>query len=136
MGGGITGFIQANDTDLHHSIKSLYRNEKMELMLKMLSDDKNKVPAPKQEDLINMLILAWENIKTDFGEVFKKGFVTDALDGSEDHLISDKIFSLIGNIMQDFQKSLSESPLRTSLLAVIKGLIPQKGIRRKNIEGS
>ena len=86
MGGGITEFIQANDTDLHRSIKSLYRYEKMELMLKMLSDDKNKVPAPKQEDMINMLILAWENIKTDFGEVFKKVFVTDGHTRALDHL--------------------------------------------------
>ena len=36
MGGGITGFIQANDTDLHRRLKALYRHEEMDLMLKML----------------------------------------------------------------------------------------------------
>ena len=57
MGGGITGFIQANDTDMHRSLKALYRNEETDLMLKILVD-KNKVSAPKRDDLINMLMSA------------------------------------------------------------------------------
>ena len=36
MCGGITGFIQANDTDLHKRLKALYREEEMNLMLKIL----------------------------------------------------------------------------------------------------
>ena len=43
MGGGITGFIQANDTDLHKSLKALYREEEMNLMLKMLEANKSKM---------------------------------------------------------------------------------------------
>lgn len=31
MGGGITGFIQANDIDMHRSLKTLYRNEETDL---------------------------------------------------------------------------------------------------------
>ena len=38
--------------------------------------------------------------------------------------------------MLDFRKKMSKSPLPTSLLTFIKVLIPPKGIRRKNIEGS
>ena len=80
MGGGITGFIQANDTDMHRSLKALHRNEETDLMLKMLVD-KNKVSAPKRDDLINMLMSAWKNIKIDFAAVFmKKLHVTNALD--------------------------------------------------------
>ena len=43
MGGGITGFIQANDTDLHKRLKALYREEEMNLMLKMLEANKSKM---------------------------------------------------------------------------------------------
>ena len=43
---------------------------------------------------------------------------------------------LLAMLCLTFKKKLSESPLSTSLLAVTKGLIPPKGIRRKNIEGS
>ena len=58
MGGGATGFIQTNETDLHHHLKSHYRNEKMTLMLKKLEVDKNKVPAPNREEMINVLLAA------------------------------------------------------------------------------
>ena len=51
--------------------------------------DKNKVSAPKREDLINMLMSAWKNIKIDFAAVFmKKLHVNNALDGSEDRISS------------------------------------------------
>ena len=69
MGGGITGFIQANDTDHHHHLKSHYRNEEMALMLKKLEVDKNKVPAPNREEMINMLLAAWKETDVDFTAV-------------------------------------------------------------------
>lgn len=104
MGGGITGFTQANDSDLHRSLKVLSRNEETDLMLKMLSVCNSKVPAPKREDIIKMLISAWKNTKIDFVAVFKKCFVTNALDGSEDHLVSNKLFAFTANAMFDFRK--------------------------------
>ena len=55
MGGGITGFIQANDTDLHRRLKALYRHEEMDLMLKILEID-------KREDMAQMLLSAWQNV--------------------------------------------------------------------------
>ena len=97
MGGGIAGFIQANDTDLHHHLKNHYRNEDMALMLKKLEVDKNKVPAPNRKEMINMLLAAWKETDVDFTSVFKKLFVTNKFDGSEDFLVSDKLFFLIGD---------------------------------------
>ena len=44
MGGGMTGFMQANDTDLHKRLKALYREEEMNLMLKMLETHNSKIP--------------------------------------------------------------------------------------------
>ena len=136
MGGGITGFIQANDTDLHRRLKALYRNEEMELMLKMLEVDKNKVPAPTREDMVNMLMSSWKKVETDFAAVFKKLFVTNALDGTEDHLVSDKLFALIGSTMKNIRREILESALPATLQALIKQIIPPKGIRRKAIEGA
>ena len=104
MDGGITGFIQANDTDLHRRLKALCRHEEMDLMLKMLEKDKNKVPLPNREDMVKMLLPAWKDVPNNFAKVFKKRFVTNALDGSEDHLVSDKLFALIGSDMQKFRK--------------------------------
>jgi hypothetical protein len=136
MGGGITGFIQANDTDLHHHLKTRYRHEEMELMLKKLEMDSKKVPAPSREEMINMLLKAWKELDVDFNTVFKKLFITNKLDGSEDIFVSDKLFSLIGDDMLDFRRELLKSEVPVNLQAVVKKIIPPKGIRRKNLEGS
>lgn len=58
MGGGITGFIQANDTHYHCKLKSYYRDLEMELMLEKLQVESNKVPAPTREEMINMTVKA------------------------------------------------------------------------------
>ena len=136
MGGGITGFIQANDTNLHHHLKSHYRNEEMALILKKLEVDKNKVPAPNCEEMINMLLAAWKETDVDFTAVFKKLFVTNKFDESEDFLVSDKLFSLTGDDMLEFRRQLLNSEVPINLQAVIKKLIPPKGIRCNNIDGS
>ena len=135
MGGGITGFIQANDTDLHKRLKALYREEEMNLMLKMLETDKCKIPSPSRNNMIKMLMSSWDAITTDFSQVFKKLFVTNKLEGSEDYLVSDKLFSLIGNEMKDFRDSLLKSDVPNNLKTIVKQLIPPKGIKR-NFEGS
>ena len=136
LGGGITGFIQANDTDLHHHLKTKYRHAEMELMLKKLEVDSKKIPAPNREQMINMLLDSWKQIDVDFKSVFKKLFVTNKLDGSEDFLVSDKLFSLIGDEMLDFRRELLRSALPANLQAVVQKIIKPKGIKRKNFEGS
>ena len=82
-----------------------------------------------------MLLSAWKDVPNNFAEVFKKHFVTNALDGSEDHLVSDKLFALTGSDMQKFRKELTESPMPAKLLTVIKQLVLPKDIRRK-LEGT
>ena len=98
--------------------------------------DKNKVPAPNREEMINMLLAVWKETDVDFTAVFKKLFVTNKFDDSEDFLVSDKLFSLIGDDMLEFRRQLLNSEVPINLQAVIKKLIPPKGIRRNNIDGS
>lgn len=61
MGGRITGFMQANDTDLHQHLKTKYRHDEMELMLKKLQI--NTVPAPSREEMIKTK--AWKELDVD-----------------------------------------------------------------------
>ena len=62
--------------------------------------------------------------------------MTIKLDGSEDFLVFDKLFSLIGDDMLEFRRQLLNSEVPINLQAVIKKLTPPKGIRRNNIDGS
>ena len=92
MGGGITGFIQQNDTQIHQPLKNHYRKNECALMIKKLQANKNKVPSPTQDGMMSMLANAWSLLTVDSMAAFKSFFVTNAYDGSEDHLVSEKTF--------------------------------------------
>ena len=63
--------------------------------------------------------------------------MTNALDGSEDYLVSEKLYSLVEDEMVKFRNELMSSKPAKTLKEVIHKLIPLKGIKRKgNIEGS
>ena len=50
--------------------------------------------------------------------------MTNALDGSEDYLVSSKLFALIGDEMVDFRKELMSQNSVKTLKEVIRNLIP------------
>ena len=120
MGGGITGFIQANDTHYHRKLKSYYRDLEMELMLEKLQVERNKVPTPTREEMVNMTVKTAKKIDVNFSEVFKQLFVTNDLNGSEDYLVSDKLFDLIGEEIKDFRKTLLDSNTPNAIQELIR----------------
>ena len=70
----------------------------------MLLVDKNNVPATKREYMINTLLSSWKNIQIGSAVVFKKRFVTNALNGSDNHLASDRSFGFLAHAMLDFRE--------------------------------
>ena len=71
-----------------------------------------------------------------FAEVFKQLFITNKLDGSEDYLVRDTLFDLIGSDMVEFREKSMEPRTPDTIQAVIKNIILPKGMRGKNIEGT
>ena len=67
-------------------------------------------------------------MSVDYERAFKQNFVTNTFDGSEDFLVSDRIFRLVGKDMIKFRKELLSKPPPKSLKDVVKNLIPPKGI--------
>lgn len=46
-----------------------------------------------------MLLVPWEKLQIDSEKKLKLLFITNALDASEDYLVSDKLYALIGEEM-------------------------------------
>ena len=76
----------------------------MALMLKKLEIEKSKVASPSREQMIEMLFGAWKETDKDFNAIIKELFVTNAFDGPEDFLVSDKLFSWIGDGMLEYRR--------------------------------
>ena len=105
-------------------------------MLEQLNNDPNKIPSPSRDEMMRMLLKAWELLDVDTEREFKSLFVTNALDGSEDYLVSDKLHALVGNEMVKFRTELMTSHPAKTLKEVIWKLIPPKCVKRKgNDEG-
>ena len=137
IGGGITGFVQVNDTHLHKKLKSEYRTKESALMLEKLTKDLKKVPAADTVEMLSLLVESEKAVELDANTAFKSVWVTNCLDGSEDYLVNDKISALVGDNMRQFRNEMTAKPPPKTLKEVIRSLIPPKGIKRgKNTEGS
>ena len=103
-------------------------------MLEQLEKDPIKIPSSSRNEMISMLLLAWETLANDTKIEFKLLFVTNA---AEDYLVSDKFFALIGYEMADFRKELMSQNSIKTLKEATRNLIPSKEVKQKaNIEGS
>ena len=67
----------------------------MKLMLQQLEKDTIEIPSPLPNEMMCMVLKAWETLEIDTQREFKSLFMTNALDGSEDYLVLDKLFTLI-----------------------------------------
>ena len=84
-----------------------------------------------------MTIKLWELLQIDTKRDFKSLFVMSVLHGSENVLVSDKLFALIGDKMIKFQNDLMLSKPVKTLKEVIREIIQPKGINFcRNMEGS
>ena len=106
-------------------------------MLEKLTKDPQKFPSPDRSEMMSLLVESEKAIALDSNVAFKSVWVTNSLDGSEDYLVSDKIFGLAGDSMRQFGNEMTAKPPPKTVQEVIRSLIPPKGIKRgKNIEGS
>ena len=137
IGGGITGNIQINGTNCHRDLKKHYRDLEMKLMREQLEKDPIKIPSPSRNEMMSMLLQAWKTLKFDTKREFKSLFVTNSVDVSEDYLVSDKLFTLIGDEMVDFRKELMSQNSVKNLIEVIYNIPPPMGITQNaNVKGS
>ena len=129
IGGGITGFVQVNDTHLHKKLKSEYRIKELALMLEKLTKDPKKVPAPDRGEMMSLLVESEKTVQLDANTAFKSVWVTN--------LVNNKIFALLGDSMRQFRNEMTAKPPPKTIKEVIRSLIPPKGIKRgENTEGS
>ena len=104
-------------------------------MLQKLTDDSTKTPNLDHSEIIDLTLKAWGKVTVDYEMAFKQNFATNVFNGSEDSLVSDRIFSLVGEDMIKFRKELLSKPPPKSLKDVFKNLIAPKGIAQ-SVEGS
>lgn len=136
IGGGVTGDIQINDTDIHSPLKKKYRELEQELMIAQLRSDPNKIPQPNRNDMMRMLVESFNSLNIDISARYKALWLTNKLDGSEDYLVSERIMRLVGERLKEFREELMKTPSPKNLKDLMKLITPPKGVRRKQGENT
>ena len=76
-------------------------------------------------------------LKFAFEKAFKTLWVTNALDGSDGFLVSDKIMSPAGKSIRNFRNKSMNKPLPKTVNLLINSIIPPKRIKKgKRCDGS
>ena len=88
-GGGVTGVMQVNDTDLHQPLKRQYMDLESSEMLDQQRLRPAAVPVPRKQDCIVWMATVWHNLAlhSAVAEGFLKTGQTNAFDRSEDRHI-------------------------------------------------
>ena len=60
--------------------------------------------------------------------------ITPHSDGSEDHLVSQRILNLVGDEMYELRRKLMVEPLPKSLQGLISKITPPKGVKRVQLQ--
>ena len=76
-----------------------------------------------------MLNDSMETVNIESIRAFKTLWVPNALNGSEDFLVSDKIRNIAGKSMRDFKNKLMNEPLPKTVNLPINWIITPKGIK-------
>ena len=103
-------------------------------MIEKLKEKRKGIPAPSRDEMVEMVYNAMKNTNVDNIAAFKSLFLTNALDGSEDWKVSDKINSLIGTELKEFRRKLMQEKCPKDLEELLKQITPPKGLKR-NYEG-
>ena len=106
----------------------------MKLMLEKLREKPKAIPAPERDDMILRICEAMKNSPVDNVKAFKSLGLTNALDGSEDWMISDKINTLVGTKFKEARQKLLQEECPKNLEELLKQITPPKGLKR-NYEG-
>ena len=61
---------------------------------------------------------------------------TKALDGTEDYLVSERVYKFVGTRMIDFRNQLMKTASPKNLKQLLKIKTPPKGVKRKDAGGS
>ena len=78
-------------------------------MIDQLERDSTRIPQPTRGDMMRMLDESFKDLNIDYNARFKSLWVTNALDGSEDNLVSKRIHGLVGEKMTSFRNELMKT---------------------------
>ena len=102
-------------------------------MIEKLRENPDKIPFPSRDEIMKMCKAAFEGTiaKVDVSDAFKRNGLTIKLDGSEEHLVSSKLKTLVWDKIKEFRSVLLSKPHPPTLKKLEEVMTPPDGVKRK-----
>ena len=85
---------------------------------------------------MEMLVSSLQEVNLDCSRALKENFIFNKLDGSEDHLVTDSLFALVGKEIQMFRSQLMQSTPPRLIADLVKTITPPEGVRSPSAAAS
>ena len=89
------------------------------------------IPAPDRNEIMKMLSASLEAQTLDVKKALKENFILNDLNGEEDHLVRDELWSLVGQEVTSFRSAHMSSPPPKTMSALLKSITPPEGVGLK-----
>ena len=133
IGGGVTSDIQINDTEIHSPLKTKYRELEQQFMIAQLRSDPTKIPQSSHNEMMRMLVESNNSLDARYRALW----ITSKLNRSEDHLVSELIMTLVGQILMLFRENQMKNASPKTLKDLLKLITLPKDVKKgKNVNGS
>ena len=80
--------------------------------------------------MMRMLVESNDSIDVDIPARYKFLWITNKLNGTEDHLVSERVVTLVGQRLMVFRENLMKERSPKNLKDILKLIIPPKGVKR------
>ena len=117
---------------MHSKLENEYCKREQE----QVSNDPKTIPKPSRDEMMRMLYESQVSLEKDYAKESKSLWVTNALDGREDYLVSERVYKLVGTRTIDFRNQLMKTASPKNLKQLRKMITPPKGVTQKDAEGS
>ena len=122
LGGGLTPFVQVEDTHAHQPLSREYKRLEQADAMRDLRMRPGKLPQTSRQVVYDRSDLAWRLLDHDaFAEGFKQVGITNALDGSDDHLLTSETL--------EFWRELDMPRVREQLIMEVDSEVDSGGLR-------
>ena len=130
ISGGISEEVQTNYTVLHPPLKTLYRAKEQKFLARKLLENSEQDLSMSHEEMMQLFMEAYEECEVDHATAFKTSWLSNAIDGSEDHLVSAKLMELVGEEFKTYRQQLRMSEPPLTLPQLLSLLIPVGGTHK------
>ena len=89
-------------------------------MIEQLRNDPKTIPRRDIDEMMRMLYERWKKLENDYSIELKGLWVSNALDGSENYLVFEKLYTVMAEKMIEYRHELLQTPSPENLKSLLK----------------